>query len=263
MNLGKGLGFGAVGALVGAVVWIALIKATGWNLWILAPVVGGVAGYGMMRATQMKGGAPAGALAAAVTIAAIFGARYYIVTQDVDARSAVTEEEALDHLTNEVAQEMDKRGIPTMDENGEYRPRVRKKAEEAWSQFVDFEREQYIAGLRQQNREALGVLTPLGLLFDFGIFGTICTALAAGTAFKTGGAKLERELVERGMATEDTVADVASKMRAGETVSSSGGWRLPEQRAEERPLPRIKLVTLEEGAKPEDGSAEEPKREVA
>ena len=264
MNLAKGLTFSAVGAIAGSVVWILAIKLSGWNLWVLAPIVGGAAGFGMMRGTQMKGGAPAGMIAAALTLVAIFGARYFIVTQEVEGKTAVSEEQALVHLTEDAAAAMDKRGIPTLDENGDYTPRVQRKAADAWEQMVPYEREQYIASLREQNRAAAGVLTPLGLLFDFGIFGTICSLLAAGTALKTGSMRLEKALVERGLSSEEKAPGLASKMRAEDSsrASSTGSWALPMAAKDDRPVPRIRLVATEE-ATPEKQEADPARKDVA
>ncbi len=250
MNLGKGLAFSAVGALAGAVVWIILVKITGWSLWVLAPIVGGAAGFGMMRATQMKGGPVAGVGAAAMTLVAIFGARYFIVSQDVQARLAVSEDDAYAMLVGDVAERMEQRGLEVYDDDGEYVTAVRRKAKEVWSEMSELERSQYAAARQRESDEAAGMLTPLGLLFDFGIFGTICAALAAGTAFKTGSAKLEDTLVERGLAAGgEDAAGLAAKMRSEDSPASSAGrWCLPMQAADERPLPKIKLPSSEDGA---------------
>src|SRR5262249_25540608 len=111
MNLGKGLLLSAIGAAAGAVVWIVLMKITGMSLWLLAPIVGGAAGYGMMRGTQMRGGFVAGVGAALMTVVAIAGARFYIVSEEVQAKTAVTEEDAVAQLTQEIAADMSRRRI--------------------------------------------------------------------------------------------------------------------------------------------------------
>ena len=269
MNLGKGLGYSAIGALIGAMIWVTLVSMTGMRLWVLAPIVGGAAGYGMMRATQMKGGFAGGAIAAALTLAAIFGVRYFVVSQEVRKQTAVTEEGAFEHFTDAVAADMAQRGMTTHDEEGEYLAKVHYRAREAWTSMTWEEHEQYLAARWEENRAAAGVLTPLGLLFDFGIFGTICAALAAGTAFKTGSIRLEDAVVEKGLAAggEDAAA-VAAKMRAadargrGRVAPSSddsppaGRWGIPTKAPEERPIKKIKIVSTDEGEAP-------PKRDEA
>jgi hypothetical protein len=81
----------------------------------------------------------------------------------------------------------------------------------------DAEQREYVAALEQGFDETAGTLTSLWLLFDFGIFGTICALLAAGTAFKTASITLEQALIERGHASDsDEAAQVASDLRASD-----------------------------------------------
>jgi hypothetical protein len=279
MNLGKGLAFSAVGALAGAVVWIIVIKVTGLSLWVLAPIVGGAAGYGMMRATQMKGGAVSGLIAAVMALAAIFGARYYIVSQDVHEHLIVTQDDVDGRLQSQIAEEMQRAGLEVFDEEGEFTSKVQHEAQQHWYDMSEFEREQYIGALQAEYRQAAGFLTPLGLLFDFGIMGTICAALAVGTAFKTGSVTLEKALVEKGMAVSaDDATSIASKMRAEDSskrsrntskadepdaplrAGSGGIWSIPMQKAEDRPLKMVKVISSDD---PKPESPQEPGQQQA
>lgn len=264
MNPAKCLGFSVVGALAAAVLWIILVKVTGMNLWLLAPVVGGAAGYGMMRATKMRGGMPAGVGAAAVTLVAIFGARYFIVSQDVQQMFTISEEDAYAAFTDYVAEDMARQGHEVHDGDGDYVHRVQQTAYDNWMGMSDDERLRYMASVQQESNAAAGSFTPIGLLFDFGIFGTICTVLSMGTALKTGSVKLEDVLAEKGLAGSGDASALAAHLRAGGTVenapprtvrteeagerASSGGiWAIPMRAAEERPLPKIKVVSSDEG----------------
>lgn len=273
MNLGKGLAFAAIGAFIGAVIWIVLVNVTGRSLWFLAPIVGGAAGFGMMRATQMKGGAPAGALAAMVSIAAVFSARYFIVTQEVQKILVVTEDDVNSRLQSQVAEKMEIAGMDVYDDDGGYNSKVQRDAQQVWYDMAEYERAQYIAAIEGEHKQAAGFLTPLGLIFDFGIFGTVCTALAAGTAFKTGSVKLEQALVEKGMAVSaEDATGLAAKMRAEDTAkrsgekpsrgkpdeipseprATSGGiWAVPMQKADDKPIKMVKVV-FSEDPKPEN-----------
>jgi hypothetical protein len=276
MNLGKGLAFSAVGALAGAVVWIILVNVTGWSLWVLAPIVGGAAGFGMMRATQMKGGTVAGVCAAAVTLVAILGARYFIVSQVVQEHLTLSDEDAFAILEAEVAGGLEQRGVEVYDEEGGYTAAVRRQANTTWSEWTEDERRRYIAAQQGETNEAAAVLTPLGLLFDFGIFGTICAVLATGTAFKTGSITLEQALVDKGLAVgKDDATALAAKMRTEDSAlrgakgapgkrgrdeepamlaSSGGQWSIPMRAADERPLPKIRIASSEDGsARKDDG----------
>jgi len=286
MQLGKGLLFSAVGALAGAVVWIILIKMTGWSLWILAPIVGGAAGYGMMRAMQMRGGLPAGVVAAGVTLVAIFGARYFIVSQEVAKHLTLSDEDAFAMLTDEVAADMQRRGVEVYDEEGDYTPRVHHIAGENWTSWSEEERRQFVASRQVETSEAAAVLTPLGLLFDFGIFGSICAVLAAGTAFKTASVTLERALMEKGLAVgEDVAAAVAANLRKEDSatralkrastapkvttdepamIASSGGkWAIPMRAPDERPLPKIRIKASDDEAEPRDRGSDGGQHQAA
>ena len=243
MQLRNGLVLSALGALTGAVVWVILIKLTGWNLWILAPIVGGAAGYGMMRGTQMKGGIPAGAAAAACTLVAIFAARYLVVSSEVQQLVAVDSDDALSALREEVANEWVEKDIEVYDEEeGDFLPEVYAKAEQRWEAMSAFEQDEYLAKFRPESEQAAAFFTPLALLFDFGIFGTSFAAMSAGTAFKTGSITLEQALVQEGHVPNAVAADgVTTKLRAGESVAEpevcSGGsfWTRPLPPADDGP----------------------------
>ncbi len=275
MNLGKGIVFAITGATAAAALWVGLILGTGLSLWILAPVVGGAAGFGMMKATQMRGGVPAGVVAALITIAAIFGARYIAVSHVVHKHLAITDDDAFNLLAADIAKDLDDQGIEAYDEEGNYTRRVERVATQNWNAWSEEERRQFIASKSQDSEAAAGVLTPLGLLFDFGIFGTICAALAAGTAFKTASKTLETALVEKGLTDGASATAVAAHMRQGGTVQSaakavvttdappapSGGiWSIPLRAPEEKPLPKIKVVSSDEG---ESGDTKPESRDAA
>ncbi len=214
--MGRGFAFAAVGAAIGAVVWVVVIQLTGISLWILAPIVGGAAGFGMMRGTQMRGGQPAGVLAAGMTLLAILGARYYVAASEVNDHLTYDESEVADAIASEVADEWLDAGYEVYDDEEEdYLPAVYEEAASRWTSMSPAEQRQYVAALEQNMGEAAEVLTPLWLLFDFGIFGTVCAFLAAGTAFKTASITLEQALIERGHASDpDEAVQVASNLRA-------------------------------------------------
>jgi hypothetical protein len=217
---GKGLAFSALGAVIAAGLWVVLIELSGWNLWVLAPAVGGAAGYGMMRATQMRGGFVPGAVAAACTVVAISGARYYVVGQWVEEQ---VQESAFEHVLESAAAAEEAAEGEVWDDDGEYTPAVHARAQAAWDAMTTPEREELIAAVRSEQGYE-GALTGVGLLFDFGLFGLICTGLAAGTAFKTGSVTLERALEDKGVEAQE-VAATAARLREEDRPST--GWRLP------------------------------------
>lgn len=235
MNLGKGLAFSALGALAGAIVWVVLIQLTGWSLWLLAPLVGGGAGFGMMRATQMRGGSTAGLLAVAVTVLAIFGARFFVVNSFLNSElTADTEEESIEYLAGDVANEWMNEDIDTMTEDGDYTEAVYAEAHERWAGMTGAERAEYTAHINEDTAVVGAVLTPIALLFDFGLIGTICTVIAAGGAYKTASTNLEEALIEKGQAsTPDEAIAMAAKMRAEDHggITDTSALAIPESHA--------------------------------
>jgi hypothetical protein len=216
---GKALAFAAVGAVLAAAVWAALAFVTGWNLWLLAPVVGGAAGFGMMRATKMRGGVAPGFVAAAVTVVAILGARYVVVSHTLDGQ---LEARAIEEVTSHVAEEMEQQDADVFNDAGEYKPEVKARAREAWAKTSETDCTALISAIRSRD----GATSGLGMLFDLGIFGLICTGLAAATAFKSAGMTLEKALVDKGLADGSNAAEVAARMRSEDSAPATG-WRLP------------------------------------
>lgn len=220
--------------------------ATDLRLWIVAPIVGGAAGYGMMRGTQMRGGIAAGLAAAALTIAAIFGARYAVVRYDVAQAMELSPDAALEALAAEVASEWEQAGYETYDEESDdYAMEVYEEADARWVAMSGEEQSALKAELESGNDAVQGVLTPLALIFDFGLFGVLCTALAAGAAFKTGSVTLEEALLERGHAgrADDarrlagTLRCEAAGLEPGLTTIDTGPMTLKDTGASAAPVP--------------------------
>jgi hypothetical protein len=231
MSIGKGLAFATVGAVAGALVWGAIIQTTGWSLWILAPIVGGAAGFGMMKGTQMRGSPAAGVGAAVVTILAIIGTRYYVVNQAVAEEMKVDHEVVLESLTYEVATELEESGAEVVGDDGDFLPAVYQRAQATWDAMSPGEQQAYAANLQDESEAATAVLTPLTLIFDFGIIGTFCAALSAGAAFKAGSKTLEEALVEAGQAESvQSAGPMAASLRSapakpGTPAEGGAFWR--------------------------------------
>jgi hypothetical protein len=222
---GKGLAFAAAGALTGAIIWGALSMFTGWSLWLLAPVIGGAAGLGMGYGTQMRGRPSHGLGAAAFTVLAIFGARYFVESRALGTR---LEQEAVQNMTAQIAQEMEKKDADVYNDAGEYKDEVKAKGRAAWAGVSGHDRRAYLEALRAQN----GSPTAMGVFINFGLWGMICTALAAGAAFKSANMSLERALVMKGLATDTDALNVAASMRAAQAAREKA-------RAEGAPQPGL------------------------
>ncbi|MGE3107682.1 MAG: hypothetical protein AB7O77_04930 [Phycisphaerales bacterium] len=265
MSLGKGLAFSALGALAGAIVWAILIQVSGWGLWLLAPAIGGAAGLGMMKATQMRGGVPAGVLAGAVAFIAIFGTRAFVVNSFVDEHLTATEDDAINAIAAGVAEEYESSDLEAYDEEGEYSAAVYAAAVGRWNDMTGDEQADYIAGMQQENDTAQAVLTPLALVFDFGIFGSLCTFLSVATAFKTGSMTLEAALIEKGHVGNDAdAATMAAHLRGGgragapmpsEQSSGVSRWTMPLPEVEHSDQPPLQAQPDLEFGGPDAGAA--------
>ncbi len=226
-----------------------------------------------MLATKMRGGLGGGVLAAFVTLCAIFGARYVIVQNEVGEHLKVDDAAAIEALSYEVAEEWAEQDIQVLDEYGDYVPAVMETAHLRWEAMEESERQSRLAALTTEQEQIGEVLTPIALLFDFGIFGTICAALAAGAAFKTGSISLEDALQQQGEAPDAaTAAKVAAQMRrddsrqgaAAEPESAVGGGFFRYLPAQVTPPAQETAAADEGGSASHGGGAEAPeKREAA
>jgi hypothetical protein len=217
MLTGKGLAYALIAAMLAGAAWVGLVELTGWSLWLLAPAIGGAAGYGMMRATQMRGGVVPGLAAAACCVAVILGCRAFTASRWVDAQ---TQEAAMNHVTELIAADLEAQDIEVLDDEGEYTAEVQRKAEQAWAGLSDSERAKVLDAVREESGFSEGGLFGIGLVFDFGLFGLICTGLAAATAFKTASFTLEQALQDKGL-DSDEAAQTAQRLRAENKPSAA------------------------------------------
>lgn len=235
MSLRNGLLISSLAAIAAGLVWVLLIQASGWGLWLLAPCIGGAAGYGMMRGMQMRGGMPAGIAAGTITLLVIFGTRYFVISSAVSELVRSGEEEAINAIAYDIATEMEEEGEEPYDDEGGFTEEVQANAAVRWGSMSLREQEEYVGALNEDAEAATEFLTPLAMIFDFGIFGTIFTVLSVGTAFKTASTTLEEALLEKGQAvTGDDAAVMAAKMRGDDitpTLSSGSSgvsrWTMP------------------------------------
>src|SRR5262249_26823797 len=146
------------------------------------------------------------------TVVAIFGARYFVVARSTETR---LEQEAVENMIAQVAGDMEKHDGDVYNDAGEYKPEVKAKGIAAWAGTSSSDRHAYIEALRAHNGESM---TAMNVFMGFGLFGMICTALAAGTAFKTANMTLERALILKGLATATDALNVAASMRAAQAA---------------------------------------------
>ncbi|MCC6284253.1 MAG: hypothetical protein IT439_02950 [Phycisphaerales bacterium] len=219
MLLVKGFALSIAGGVLAAAAWVGIIIATGWNAWLICPIVGGGAGLGMMLGTKMRGGMEAGLLAALSTLVCIGAARFIVITDALRDVTRANESDIIENLAWTVAEEWDAEGYEVMDDDDELLPAVHSEAERRWFMMTEAERRDALAAEQAEGDELAAAATPWAMLFDFGILGTVCACLTIGTAFKTGSITLEAALVQKGKASSPTeAAELAARLRAGERI---------------------------------------------
>lgn len=220
MSLSKGFVLSILGGALAAAVWVGIIMATGWNAWLICPIVGGGAGLGMMWGTKMRGGLEAGLLAAVAALACIGAARYIVISDALSDLTEASESDMIEDLAWTVAAEWEAEGYEVMDDDEDLLPAVYSEAERRWFMMTGAEREEALTAAQAEGDEFAAAATPWAMLFDFGIFGTVCTCLTLGTAFKTGSTTLEAALVQKGKASSSTeAAALAERLRAGACIT--------------------------------------------
>ncbi|MFZ4575744.1 MAG: hypothetical protein ACOYN0_15220 [Phycisphaerales bacterium] len=111
MNVVRGLLLAlAVGAVAGGL-WFAAVVASGWSLWLLAPLVGFAVGMGMTCFGTQKVDLAGKVLAACAALATIVTVRVFAVSHVVSAELAVTEEDAIEAVAADVAAHMESQGV--------------------------------------------------------------------------------------------------------------------------------------------------------
>jgi hypothetical protein len=247
MLSGKSLAFSAVGALAPALVWFVLMWLTGWSLWLLAPIVGAGAAYGMIRATQMGGGRTAGLSAAGIAVVVILTARSLFVGHWV---STQVEDLALASLTSALAAEMEARNERAFEGNRRFKPEVRQRATETWKALPKDQRAEYLSAIRKEYAEFEGWPTGLRRVFHVGLAGLVVIGLAGLGAFRLASLSLEEALVQRGLADAATTELVAAQMRANcraEVLARDFWLRWPSWAASRTRFGRGTMARVEEG----------------
>lgn len=214
MSLAKGVLGAFAGGIAGGALWVGVAYATGYELSLLAIVLGGAVGFGMGMGNQGRGGAPAGVLAAIIALVCICGAKlgvaYYVAQHWIASHETTyTEEDARAALCDQVYSEFESVGIgmSTPDDEYDYPPEVWREADRRWHAMSVAEREQFRVSLQVAANEdetaGLNVLTGVFFVASFiGIFPLICLVAGVSTAYKT--ASTVADKADEGVIVQDT-----------------------------------------------------------
>ena len=130
MHVSKGLFFSVISAAVAAGLWCGVIAATGWSLWLLAPLIGRAAGLGMSCYGAQKSSGAGKALAAITAVLAIVVVRFFAVSTSVNEHLALTEDDVLGHVASQVASELEADGVKDVyTADGDFSPAVYSRAQ--------------------------------------------------------------------------------------------------------------------------------------
>ncbi len=208
MSMARGFLGAVAGGALGAGLWAAVSYFTGYEIGWIAWAVGGLVGAGMAWGAEGRGGQGAAVLAAAVALGAVllgkFSAAHYSVRHWVEeTSSALTLDDARDHLAMKVQGQLIEGGVEISEATGDegYATVVVMERDRRWAAMDKAERESYLESVRaemiRESEEATGALTILAFIFSFGVFDLVFGFLAVTTAYKIGG--------HRSVADEDTV----------------------------------------------------------
>ncbi|MFM9958327.1 MAG: hypothetical protein ACKVZJ_09625 [Phycisphaerales bacterium] len=216
-NLMKALAGGFLGGVVGAVVWMLIACFTGYEVGIVAWLVGFLAGLGVMIGTRGSGGTRYGLLAAGIAVVCILGGKLGAVSLEIDRfereELTVTEANVIDYISGEVASEMIDAGkIEDSAWEGlgadEYHPPVVvAEATRRWEAMSSDERGAFMRETTAENKAAAkeyrGIATALFFFLSFGLWGFLWLGLATVSAFKMGSARRDAgQEVQAGVASE-------------------------------------------------------------
>ncbi len=202
-NLMKALAGGFLGGGIGAVVWMLISFTTGYEVGIIAWLVGFLSGLGVMIGTRGTGGTGYGLLASGIAVVCILGGKLGAVSLEIDRfereELTVTEANAIDYLSSEVASEMTESG--TLDDSAwadladdeNYPAVVVAEAQRRWEAMPADERAAFMRDTTAENKAVAeqyrGIATILFFFLSFGLWGFLWLGLATVSAFKLGSAK--------------------------------------------------------------------------
>lgn len=197
MKLAYGFVGAVIGGVVGAALWTAISYFSGYELGIIAWLVGLACGFGMAVGSKREGGVPAGAIAAVVALISILGGKYAVahyMSHHLAATVSLSVAEAEAFHEMEVETEMENAGAKLTPPTGrqDVAPEATEEAKKRWRKMSDAQKEQYAKdAAAKMNTLVAAVGGASSITWDmfkasFGALDLIFAALAVWYAFKLG-----------------------------------------------------------------------------
>jgi hypothetical protein len=196
---------GLIGGGIGAFIWATIVKSMGVEVGYVAWLVGGLTGGGVAVVAGGYKGVITGCIAAVISIAAVFGGRYWAIssiTEKIVAKYAqselkVPEEMVPDFMAVDVVREWAAAGKTvnwpsaeaeaTAESIADYPPEVQKEVTERWAAMSSTRKAAYIQDLQRRVNSAvtkMGTSEVFAKSFDMidALFAIIAIATAYGVA---------------------------------------------------------------------------------
>ena len=210
MNMGRSIIGGALGGLVGAVIWAGISCFTGYEIGWIAWGVGGLVGLGCAWGGR-GGGRALGVIAVVITLVSIMAGKYAAVelsirreigSQEDVLQSALTnlqkDDVVVSYLADEIIGQREAQGETIQwpsgvnpeqaDQPSDYPPAIWPEAASKWDGMSTQEREQYRDQLEERIRTDVQTffsdISTFGFRNSFGVMDVLFFALAIATAFK-------------------------------------------------------------------------------
>lgn len=200
----RGVMLGVALGVVVTTMWVLVANATDHGLGVLAIVVGGAVGGGVLAGARGRGGARGGMVAAGLTLALVLAGRFTISQMEAarwaEEARAITEEDCLAHVAAGIQERyLENEYDLTWNEASEFPIEVMHAAQAKWSRMNEAERSGVRATLEERaNAEASSapLVGAVVFLVEFGLWGWAGAALGMATAYKAASATIaEAEVV--------------------------------------------------------------------
>ncbi|MEM1185522.1 MAG: hypothetical protein AAGI53_11055 [Planctomycetota bacterium] len=196
---------GGIAGAIGAGAWAAIAFYWGWEVGIVAWIVGGLVGAGAFIATQGQGGTLSGVVAAILAVASIAGGKFWAVSlyfdKHIAAEFAIDDASIQQMLTDDLAMEWEAEGRDLDWKDGtdfwaseypdQYPQELLDAGAEAFAQLTPAELQEIKDQMELGSSITEAVVKTGGFLGMWSFFDLIFVPLGLVTAFRVGAGEFE------------------------------------------------------------------------